>query len=114
MEFEQFRLNMMLEQYPRAGWMRGEVVFFAEDEEHRISHATWTFEDDDFAWLSESGFKLHLMELLDQFIQYRGSHCIEPMKKGHLNLGDRLITIEWLDGGTTHHRTHERRYTEDK
>ncbi len=100
-EFEQTRLTMLAEQHPSIVRSRGEVVFSA-DEENRLSGASWTLEDEIFDQVIESGFKLHLMELLDAFIAYR-EQCNEfPRKKGMVRFRDGVITIEWVPDGAAH------------
>ncbi|MDG4868663.1 hypothetical protein P8631_11690 [Guyparkeria sp. 1SP6A2] len=100
--FEPFRLNFLLRQHPEVADMKGEVVFASEQEEDRISGATWSFDGDYFAYFRDSGFKLKLMELLDQLIQYRAMHRASPWKEGIAWLRDGKLSIEWLEHGSTH------------
>ncbi len=62
---------MLAKQYPEIVKVTGEVVFSAEDDEDRLSGTSWTLEEEIFDQISESGFKTHLIELLDIFIQHR-------------------------------------------
>lgn len=100
--FEPFRLNFLLRQHPEVEDMKGEVVFAAEQEEDRISGATWSFDGDYFAYFRDSGFKLKLMELLDTLIQYRAMHVASPWKEGIVWFRDGKLSIEWLEHGSTH------------
>jgi hypothetical protein len=100
-EFEQTRLTMLAEQHPNIVHSKGEVVFGADDE-NRLSGASWTLEDEIFDQISDSGFKLHLTELLDTFISYRGQCNESPRKEGIVRFSDGAMTIEWLPDGATH------------
>ncbi|ANP66501.1 hypothetical protein BAU10_11330 [Vibrio alginolyticus] len=81
---------------------RSILVFRAEDDEDRLSGTSWTLEDDIFDQVTESGFKLHLLELLDNFIEYRGQCNELPKKEGIVRFGGGTLNIEWLPNGTTH------------
>lgn len=100
-EFEQTRLTMLADQHPNIVRLKGEVVFCADDD-NGLSGASWTLEDEIWDQVSESGFKLYLMELLDTFIVYRGQCNKFPRKEGIVRLGDGVMTIEWLPDGATH------------
>lgn len=100
-DFETTRLAMLVKQYPEVVKANGEVVFCAEDNEARLSGTRWTVEDDIFEKAIESGFKVHLIELLDNLIQYR-DQCNElPKKEGVVRFGDGGLNIEWLPDGST-------------
>lgn len=100
-EFEEARLTMLAEQHPSVVRLKGKVVFSADDE-NRLSGASWTLEEEIWDHVNDSGFKLHLMELLDIFIAYR-IQCNElPRKEGIVRMGGGAMTIEWLPGGATH------------
>lgn len=66
------RLSMLAKQYPGIVNTTGEVVFYADEQEDRLSGTSWTLADNLFDQVTDSGFKLHLIELLDQLIEYRG------------------------------------------
>lgn len=100
--FEQFRLNFLIRQHRDVAYMNGMVVFCSEADEDRISGASWIFEGNYFDFFRESGFKLMLMELLDQLIRYRAMHDVMPHKEGIVRFGDGSPTIEWLEYGSTH------------
>lgn len=100
--FENTRLVMLAQQHPDIVKGTGEVVFCAEDEEDRLSGASWSLEDDLFDQVSESGFKLDMMELIDNFIQYRGQCNELPKREGVVRFGGGEISIEWLPDGSTH------------
>ncbi|MDP4533498.1 hypothetical protein Q9252_15235 [Marinobacter salarius] len=99
-EFEQTRLNMLAEQHRNIVGSKGEVCFEA-DHENRLSGTSWTLDDDIFDRVSESGFKLHLMELLDAFIAYRAQCNESPRKQGIVRFNNGAMTIEWLNDETT-------------
>ena len=99
--FEATRLTMLAKQYPEIVKVTGEVIFCAEDNEDRLSGTRWKVEDSIFGQATESGFKVHLIELLDNFIEYRG-RCNElPKKEGVVRFGDGSLNIEWLPDGST-------------
>ncbi|MEM0514488.1 hypothetical protein WCN91_03390 [Pseudoalteromonas sp. YIC-827] len=101
-DFESTRLVMLAKQYPEVVKAYGEVVFCAQDSEARLSGTRWTIEDDIFEQATESGFKVHLIELLDNFIEYR-AQCNElPKKEGVVRFGNGGLKIEWLPDGSTH------------
>jgi hypothetical protein len=100
--FEHTRLNMLAQQHAEIVKTTGEVIFYAEEDEDRLSGASWRLEDDVFDEVSKSGFKLHLMELLDNFIQYRGQCNELPKKEGVVRFSGGELSIEWLPDGSTH------------
>ncbi|MBL3824109.1 MULTISPECIES: hypothetical protein [unclassified Marinobacter] len=100
-DFEQTRLTMLSEQYPNIVRSKGEVSFQA-DHENRLSGASWTIDDEIFDEISESGFKLHLMELLDTFIAYRGQCSQSPRKQGIVRFSGGIMTMEWSPDGAAH------------
>lgn len=87
------------------------MVFAAEQEEGRISGASWSFDGDYFAYFRDSGFKLKLMELLDQLIQYRAMHAASPWKEGIVWFRGGKLSIEWLEHGSTHLTNPDLEYT---
>jgi len=100
-EFEQTRLTMLARQHPDIVQGSGEVVFNADDE-GRLSGTSWTLEDDIFEQVRESGFKSHLIELLDNFMEYRKLHNESPRREGVVRFGDGALMIEWLPEGSIH------------
>lgn len=100
-DFEQTRLTMLSEQYTSIVRSKGEVSFQA-DNENRLSGASWTLDDEIFDDISESEFKLHLMELLDTLIAYRGQCNQSPRKQGIVRFSDGIMTMEWLPDGAAH------------
>ena len=94
--YENKRLTMLAKQHPSAVKVAGTVTFAAEDTADRLVSASWSLERDIFDYLNESGFKPQLMELLDNFIEYRGACNKLPKKEGRVRFGDGLINIEWL------------------
>jgi len=95
-EFELLRLGMLARQFPDIAQGCGQVIFAAENDEARLSHASWSTEGDLFERASETGFKLYLMELLDGFIQYRAQIGQANRKQGIVRIDRGTITIEWL------------------
>ncbi len=100
-DFETTRLAMLAKQYPEIVQANGEVLFCAEDNASRLSGTRWTVEDDIFEKATESGFKVHLVELFDNFIEYRGQCNELPKKEGVVRFSDGGLTIEWLPDGST-------------
>lgn len=100
-DFEATRLAMLAKQYPEIVKANGEVVFCAEDNEDRLSGTRWKVEGDIFEQATESGFKVHLIELLDNFIEYRGKCAELPKKEGVVRFSNGQINIDWLPGGST-------------
>jgi len=99
--FEATRLAMLAKQYPGIVKANGEVVFCAEDNEDRLSGTRWKVEDNIFEQATESGFKVHLIELLDNFIEYRGKCAEFPKKEGIVRFGNGQINVDWLPDGST-------------
>lgn len=100
-DFESSRLAMLAEQYPDIVQLSGEVVFNAEGDEGRLSGTSWNTEGDHtLKQISKSGFKFDLMEILDDFIQYRGQCAEAPNKEGVIRFGGGKIDIEWLAYGS--------------
>lgn len=95
-EFEKMRLAMLARQYPDIVPHEVRVIFFAEDNEDRISWSRWFLRDEKIGALcSETGFKIELMNLLDIFIQYRGQ-CDQLLRKaGVVQFGKDKVNIEW-------------------
>ena len=99
-DFEATRLTMLAKQYPEIVKATGEVIFRAEDNEDRLSGTRWKVEDGIFEQANELGFKVHLIELLDNFIEYRGQCNELPKKEGVVRFGDGGLNIEWLTDGS--------------
>jgi hypothetical protein len=91
---------MLAQQHSEIVKVKGEVVFSAEDDEDRLSGTSWKLEEDVFDQVTETGFKLHLIELLDNFIQYRGQCDELPKKEGVVRFGSGELSIEWLPDGS--------------
>ena len=100
-DFEATRLTMLAKQYPEIVKATGEVIFCAEDNEDRLSGTRWKVEDGIFEQATEWGFKVHLIELLDNFIEYRGQCNELPKKEGVVRFGDGGLNVEWLPDGST-------------
>lgn len=100
-DFETTRLAMLGKQYPEIVKANGEVVFCAEDNESRLRGTRWTVEDGVFEKATGSGFNVHLIELLDNFIEYRGQCNELPNKEGVVRFSDGGLSIKWLPSGST-------------
>jgi len=97
---------MLAQQHSEIVKVKGEVVFCAEDHEDRLSGTSWKLEEDVSDQVTETGFKLHLIELIDNFIQYRGQCDELPKKEGIVRFGSGELSIEWLPDGSTHLSDH--------
>ncbi len=77
--------------------MTGRILFFGDPEENRLDLATWQLDnDEDFEAIKGSGFKLHMMELLDTLLIYRAQHGQPNANQGVVHLGSGALSIEWL------------------
>lgn len=94
--FDQTRLNLLARHYLTVGQAVGQVFFFSDSEDNRLDHTRWQVADADFAKLSDSGFKLHLMELLDALLVYRRQHQQPNACHGVVRLDGTQVSIEWL------------------
>lgn len=99
--FEAQRLSMLSQQFPEMAEGRGKIAFYAEDDEARLSHASWETEGGLLAAAGKSGFKLYLMELLDTLIQYRAQCGRSRWNEGILHIDQGDLRIEWLLGDDT-------------
>lgn len=100
--FESIRLNMLAQQHFEIVKVDGQLFFHADEKEDQFSHGTWTLDEDIEVQAAESGFKLHLIELLDILIMYRGQNNELPNKVGIVRFGDGVLTIQWLTDDTVH------------
>ncbi|MCK7546223.1 hypothetical protein MLC59_18875 [Marinobacter bryozoorum] len=98
--FESSRLRMLAQQHPEIVKVKGQIIFNAEEDEDRLSGTSWKLEEDIFDKITESGLKIHIIELIDNFIEYRGQHKETPRKEGIIHFGDGLLDIEWLPNGS--------------
>lgn len=80
--FEAARLAMLAKQHSDIVKVTGEVVFCAEDDEDRLSGTSWTLEEDIFDQVTESGFKLHLIELFGKRGRYPFSNQLRAFGAG--------------------------------
>ena len=96
-EFERMRLVMLFKQDPVAQSATGDVTLYAEDNEDRIAKTSWHVDKDTFDKLSESGFKILLINLLDDFIIYRARCDTFPRKQGVVEFEKGLVSIHWLE-----------------
>ncbi|THK40629.1 hypothetical protein E8Q33_12240 [Methylophaga sp. SB9B] len=99
-KFEITRLNMLAKQHFEIVKVDGQLFFHADENEDHFSHGTWTLDEDIEVQASDSGFKLHLIELLNIFIMYRGENNNLPKKMGIVRFGDGELNIQWLTDET--------------
>jgi hypothetical protein len=98
--FEKDRLTMLARQYPEIVKTSRKVIFCGE-EDCCLSITRWKTEDETFEQAKESGFKIHLIELIGNFIEYRKQCNEHPNNEGEVCFGDDIITIEWMPNGST-------------
>jgi len=94
--FDQARLDQLAGQYLKNSNITGRVLFCSESEDNQIDYATWQFEDKDQTALKGSGFKLHLMELLNILLVYRAQQNQLNTSQGMVNVDGGQLSIEWL------------------
>lgn len=51
-----------------------ECFFFSESEDNRFDYGTYQLSDSGYEAIKESGFKMHLLELIDTLLVYRAQH----------------------------------------
>lgn len=95
-DFDRARLEQLAEQYLRDSTITGRVLFFSESEGNRFDYGSLQFSDSDYENLKESGFKAHLMELLDILLIYRAQHEQPNASQGVVYVNGDKISIEWL------------------
>lgn len=94
--FDQARLNQLAEQYLVNSTAEGRVFFLSDSNDNRLDHARWQLDDADHDALKSSGFKFHLMELLDILLVYRAQHRQPNVSQGVVQIRNSSLTIEWL------------------
>lgn len=100
--FEGLRLSMLAEQHADLLQGTGEILFKADTDETNVSHMRWFVgADERFQALSGSGFKLHLLGLLDNLIEYRIQFNQQPMREGKVHIDNGQLHIEWLADSAT-------------
>ncbi|WP_341938243.1 hypothetical protein [Marinimicrobium sp. C2-29] len=72
--FDKARLGQLSEQYLTNSAAEGRVLFLSDSDDNRLDHARWQVDDVVYDDFSKSGFKMHLMELLDILLVYRAQH----------------------------------------
>lgn len=94
-DFETLRLSMLAEQYADQLQEEGEILFKAEHDENYVSHARWFVgELERFQAMSDSGFKLHMMGLLDNLVEYRTRSNQQPMREEKVQIDAGKLIIE--------------------
>lgn len=99
-KFESNRLAMLVKQHTDIIGINGLVTFNAECTEDRLSSTSWVFSDEVLEKIDQTSFKLHLIELLDNFIQYRALNEKLPRKAGIVRFTTKKVAIEWLQDST--------------
>lgn len=99
--FERIRLAMLASQYPEIVKKAGEVIFWSENIEHGLSLTRWKTEEYIYKKANKSGFKVHLIELLSNFTEYRRLCNELPNNEGTVSFGEGEINIKWLPDGST-------------
>jgi hypothetical protein len=94
--FDQTSLDRLATQYLTKNTTEGRVLFLSDSKDNRIDHARLQLADADHDVLKGSGFKLHLMELLDILLIYRAQHCQPDSSRGVVRLFSGQMSIEWL------------------
>lgn len=94
-DFDTRQLDRLASQYLQGTTVNGKVVFFTDDE-NRLSHATWRFEDTEHDRLRELGFKFALMDVLDNLVAYRAREGQPNASQGVVSIAGSAVTIEWL------------------
>ncbi len=94
--FDQARLDQLAEQYLTNRKVEGRVLFLSDSEDNRLDHARWQLDDADHDALKSSGFKFHLMELLNILLVYRAQQSQPNASQGVVQIRNNELTIEWL------------------
>lgn len=94
--FDQARLDQLAEQYLTDSRAEGRVFFMSDSDENRLDHARWQLEEADHDAFKNSGFKMHLMELLDTLLLYRAKHDKPNAGQGVVKIRENKLAIEWL------------------
>ncbi|WP_372958051.1 hypothetical protein [Marinobacter sp.] len=93
-DFDRQQLDRLASQYLQGTTVSGKVIFFS-DEDNRLSHATWRFDDADHATLRELGLKFALMDVLDNLIAYRVREGQPNAGQGVVSISDSMMTLRW-------------------
>ncbi len=93
--FDQRRLDQLASTYLSDSLAVGDVVFFADDD-GRLGKATWCLDEGHYESLNDSGFKYHLMELLDSLLFYRAQHEQPNATQGVVKLNKEKLRMEWV------------------
>ncbi|NWN89937.1 hypothetical protein HLV39_00310 [Marinobacter adhaerens] len=94
--FDQARLDQLAGQYLRNSDVVGRVLFFSESEDNRFDYGAYQLSDSDYEAIKASGFKMHLLELIDTLLVYRSQHNQPNASQGAIHLNGEKISIEWL------------------
>lgn len=97
--FDQTRLEQLAEQYLSESTVEGQVFFLSDSDDNRLDHARWQFEQADYDAFNSSGFKLHLMELLDTLLVYRAQYDLPNASQGVVHIRGTNLAVEWLPRG---------------
>ncbi len=94
--FDQARLDQLAEQYLTNSKAGGQVFFLSDSDDNRLDHARWQLDDADHDALKSSGFKFHLMELLNTLLVYRAQQNQPNASQGVVQICNNELGIEWL------------------
>ena len=99
--FDQARLDQLAEQYLTNSKAGGRVFFLSDSDDNRLDHARWQLDDADHDALKSSGFKFHLMELLNTLLVntllvYRAQQNQPNASQGVVQICNDELIIEWL------------------
>lgn len=90
------RLSQLAEQFIPDNPVEGRVLFLSNHEGDYLEHARWQIDDATYETFNASGFKLHLMELINILIIYR-TQCQQPnSNQGIVYIRKNKLSIEWL------------------
>lgn len=95
-DYEQKRLDMLVEQCLVGNDTSGEVIFGALEEENRLDFSYWNFDHHSEKTINESGFKHYLTQLLDDLMIYRTNHNQDLSRCGVVIILHSKVSIKWV------------------
>ncbi|WP_207060891.1 hypothetical protein [Motiliproteus sp. SC1-56] len=94
--FDQYRLDLLADQHLRHKTINGRAFFFSESPDNQLDYIDWQLDGDDCCdALRESGFLLHLRELLNILLVYRSQTGQPNPSQGVLYLNGHHMAVEW-------------------
>lgn len=97
--FESEQLTTLVSLYLKDHPIKGQIIFSASNE-HRLEWCRWKFEDTDYQFLKNCGFRSCAMELIDQLIEYRYHYSQPNSDHGLIDISGESISIRWVDLNT--------------